>query len=239
MGFNAYARVDAILRPEVTREQVEDACRNFLDWRGYELFDNDFNLHETGVAYDVTTQCFTLQITSECPHSFATDAFRPLVLAIGELAAEPFAATLVNEDTSNEDSREFVVLAGPSDQLGEFRFRRARCAIEEQLNDIDLPPGTPGASVAELALRDSMTFSTMAPADAEPSEMARVAVDLSGLDLDAGRRDRIARLATALAREIAGDELRLSTRPGALAPTEGTEGDEEAEQASESLAPRG
>ena len=239
MGFNAYARVEATLRPEVTREQVEDACRNFLDWRGYDLLANDFHLHETGVAYDGSTQCFTLQITSECPRSFATDTFRPLVLAIGELASEPFAATLVNEDTSNEDSREFVVLAGPVDQIGEFRFRRARCAIEEQLNDIDLPPGTPGDSLAQLALRDNMTFSTKAPGEAGPSEVARVAVDLAGLDLDAGRRDRIARLATALAREIAGDELLLSTGPGAQAPTEGSEGDEEAEQASESLAPGG
>ncbi len=236
MGFNAYARVDAILRSGVTREQVEDACRNFLDWRGYELLDDDFDLHETGVAYDASTQCFTLQITSECPRSFATDTFRPLVLAIGELAAEPFAATLVNEDTSNEDSREFVLLAGPADQIGEFRFRRARCAIEEQLNDIDLPPGTPGDSITELATRDSMTFSTMVPGEAEPSEVPRVALDLAGLDLDAGRRDRIARLATALAREIAGDELRLSTRLGAMARTEAVQ---DTEPATESLAPRG
>lgn len=113
MGINAYARVDAILRPEITREQVQAACRAFLDWRGYELLDDDSDLHETGVAYDERTQCFTLQITCECPRGFATDTFRPLVLAVGELAAEPFAATLVNEDTSNDDSREFVVSPGP------------------------------------------------------------------------------------------------------------------------------
>lgn len=158
----------------------------------------------------MTTQCFTLQITCECPRGFPTDTFRPLVLAIGELTAEAFAATLVNEDTSNEDSREFMVIAGPADQIGEFRFRRARCAIEDQLKDIDLPPGTPGDSIAELAMRDSMTFSTLTPGEANPSEVARVAVDLTGLDFDAGRRDRIARLATAPAREIAGDELRIS-----------------------------
>ncbi|VTU44218.1 hypothetical protein [Variovorax sp. RA8] len=188
MGFNAYARVQATLRTDVTREQVEATCRDFLDWRGYELLGDDFDLHETGVAYDVSTQLFTLQITCECPHGFATDTFQPLVLAIGELAAEPFAATLLNEDTSNEDSREFVVQAGPADQLGEFRFRRARCAIEEQLKDIDLPPGTPGVSVAELAAQDTMTFSTMAPGALD--EVARIALDLTGLDFDAARRDR-------------------------------------------------
>lgn len=47
MGFNAYARVDAILRPQVTRDQVEDACRSFLDWRGYELLGDDAELYET------------------------------------------------------------------------------------------------------------------------------------------------------------------------------------------------
>ncbi|OUM04484.1 hypothetical protein [Variovorax sp. JS1663] len=233
MGFNAYARVEASLRPEVTRAQVEAACRDFLDWRGYDLLHDDFHLHETGVAYDVATQCFTLQITSECPHGFAVETFQPLVLAVGELAAEPFAATLVDEDTSNEDSREFVVLAGPADQIGEFRFQRARCAIEEQLKDVDLPPDTPGASVAELAVQDTMTFSTMAPGEVEPAEVARVALDLTGLDFVAARRDRIARLAVALAREIAGEELRLSARPGAPAPNWA---DEESEQRS---APRG
>lgn len=215
MGFNAYARADAILRPEVTREQVEDACRDFLDWRGYELLDDDSELHETGVAYDVSTQCFTLQITSECPHCFATDTFQPLVLAIGELAAEPFAATLVDEDTSNEDSREFVVIAGPSDQLSEFQFRRARCAIEEQLRHVDFPPGSRGDSVADLATRECMTITTIAPSAGSDGAVARVAVDLTGLELDAPRRERIARLATALAREIAGDELLLEARPGA------------------------
>ena len=39
--------------------------------------------------------------------------------------------------------------------------------------------------------------------------------DLTGLELDAQRRDRIARLPPALAREIAGDELLLEARPGA------------------------
>ncbi|CAN7377464.1 hypothetical protein [Variovorax sp. LjRoot178] len=215
MGFNAYARVDAILRPEITRNQVEDACRDFLEWRGYELLDDDSSLHETGVAYDVSTQCFTLQITSECPHCFATDTFQPLVLAVGELAAEPFAATLVDEDTSNEDSREFVVIAGPSDQIGEFQFRRARCAIEEQLRHVDFPPGSKGHSVADLATRECMTITTIAPSAGSDGAVARVAVDLTGLELDASRRERIARLATALAREIAGDELLLEARPGA------------------------
>ena len=158
MGFNAYARVDAILRPGITSEQVEEACRDFLDWRGYELLPDDSDLHETGVAYDPSTQCFSLQITSECPNGFGTDTFRPLVVAIGELAATPFAATLVNEDTGNDDSREFVVIAGPVDQIGEFQFRRARCAIEEQLRHVDFPPGSTGDSVADLATRECMTI---------------------------------------------------------------------------------
>jgi len=236
MGFNAYARVDAILRPGTTREQVEEACRDFMDWRGHELLPDDSDLHETGVAYDPATQCFSLQVTSECPLGFGIDTFRPLVLAIGELATQPFAATLVNEDTSNEDSREFVVIAGPADQISEFQFRRARCAIDEQLKYIDLPPGTPGDSVAELATRECMTISTLASGQADSEEVARVAVDLTGLDFDAGRRDRIARLATALAREIAGDELRLSTRHSAAAHAEARE---DGEQSLEHLAPRG
>ena len=217
MGFNAYARVDAILRPEITRNQVEDACRAFLDWRDYELLGDDSDLYETGVAFDVSTQCFTLQITSECPSGFATDTFRPLVLAIGELAAEPVAARLVNEDTSNEDSREFVVIAGPSDKIGEFQFRRARCAIEEQLQHVAFPPDSTGDSVADLATRECMTIATIARADADSSgaSVARIAVDLTGLELDGQRRDRIARLAAVLAREIAGDELLLEARPGA------------------------
>lgn len=217
MGFNAYARVDATLRPGTTSEQVEEACRDFLDWRGYKLLPNDSDLHETGVAYDPATQYFTLQITSECPHSFGTDTFQPLVLAIGELAAEPFVATLVNEDTSNDDSRELVVTAGPAEQLGEFAFRRAQCAIDEQLQYVEFPPGSTGDSAAELATRTCMTISTFSEADGGTGGegVARVAVDLTGLDLDAGRRDRIARLATALAREIAGDELLLKARPGA------------------------
>lgn len=217
MGFNAYSRVEAILRPGTTSEQVEEACRDFMDWRGYELLDDDSDLHETGVAYDQATQCFTLQITSECPGGFATDTFRPLMLAIGELAAEPFAATLVNEDTGNEDSREFVVVAGPSDKISEFQFRRARWAIEEQLQHVDFPPGSRGDSVADLATRECMTIATIAPADTRSGgeAVARVAVDLTGLELDGHRRDRIARLAAALAREIAGDELLLEARPGA------------------------
>lgn len=216
MGFNAYARVDAILRPEITRDQVEDACRDFLDWRGYELLDDDSDLYETGAAYDEATQCFTLQITSECPRCFGTDTFQPLVLAIGELAAEPFVATLVDEDTSNEDSREFVVIAGPADKIGEFQFRRARFAIEEQLRHVDFPPGSTGDSVAELATRECMTITTLAPTAGSVSEaVARVAVDLTGLELDGQRRERIARLTAAIAREIAGDELLLEARPGA------------------------
>lgn len=236
MGFNAYSRIDVTLRPGTTRQQVEDACRDFLDWRGYELLTNDSDLSQTGVAFERATRSFTLQITSECPHGFAIDTFRPLVLAIGELAEEPFTAILVNEDTSNDDSREFPVVAGPADQIGEYRFGRALCAIEDQLPDIDLPPGTPGATVAELASKERMTFSTTGPGTAACAAVARVTVDLTGLEFDAARRDRIARLATTLAREIAGNDLRLSTMPGS--PTPGVT-DEDLEQRFESPAPRG
>ncbi|CAN7770069.1 hypothetical protein LJR290_007477 [Variovorax sp. LjRoot290] len=217
MGFRAYSRIDAILRPGTTPDEVASACRRFLDWRGLELLLDDSDLYETGVAYDPSTECFILQITCECPHGFAEDMFEPLVNAIGELAAHPFVATLVNESTSNEDSREFEVVAGPSDQLGEFRVRRARCAIEEQLRYIDFPPGSTGDTIADLATRECMSIATFAPNQnaADSSAVTRVAVDLTGLNLDAESRDRIARLATALAREIAGDELLLKARPGA------------------------
>ena len=217
MGYNAYARVEAILLPGTTLDQVSAACRPFLDWRGLELLSDDSGLFETGAAFDRSTQCFTLQITCECPHGFAEDTFKPLINAIGELAAHPFAATLMNEDTSNEDAREFEVIAGPMDQIGEFQYRRAKLAIDERLGHIELPPGSAGDTLAELAMRDCMTIATYSPDSQQPyfDAVARVAVDVTGLDLSEDRRDRIARLAAALAREIAGEELMLMPRPGA------------------------
>lgn len=218
MSFNAYARVEVVLRPGTTRDQVEAACRDFLDWRGYELLPNDTELFETGVAFDEAAGHFTLQITSQCPAGFGDDTFRPLVLAIGELALRPFSARLLNEDTSNDDSREYEVIAGPAAQLSEYKAREASYALEEHLQHISLPPGSTGDSMAELAARSCMTIATIAPASAGSERVARVAVDLTGMDLDETRRVRIARLATAIAREIAGqngEALQLEAGPGA------------------------
>ena len=68
---------------------------------------------------------------------------------------------------------------------------------------------------------------------AESAELVRIAVDLTGLPFDAARRDRVARFATALAREIAGRTTTFNP-PRFSIPTEP---DEDGEQSLENVSP--
>lgn len=201
MSFNAYCRVEVRLRPDTTPHQVEVACRPFLDWRCDSLKPNDADLYETGVAFDPFDAQFVLQVTSSCPNSFADEIFTPVVNAIGALATEPFEALLINESTSSDDERQFRLVAGPVDQVAEFRSRTATRAIRESLAEVSLPPGSSGLELDDAALLVAGFAIAMLDATTGTPRPS-INVDLAGLDLSDRERGEVGRLAVVLARVL-------------------------------------
>ncbi|WP_298705635.1 hypothetical protein [uncultured Variovorax sp.] len=201
MSFNAYCRVEVRLRPDTTNEQVREACRPFLDWRGDSLKPNDSDLHETGVAFDPYDAHFVLQVTGSCPNSFAHEIFDPLIKAIGNLAAEAFEALLINESTSSDDERLHRLVSGPADQVEEFRSQAATRSIGEWLAEVSAPPGSrgPGMDAGMPA-----GFEILMRNGADNLQRPRISVDLAGLPLSERERGQITRLAVVLARVIGG-----------------------------------
>lgn len=201
MSFNAYCRLEARLRPDTTPREVEEACRPFLDWRGDSLKPNDADLYETGVAFDPFDAQFILQVTSSCPNSFADEIFTPLVNAIGALAAEPFEAVLINESSSSDDERLFRLVAGPADQVNEFRSKAATRGVCEWLAEVSLPPGSSGLGLDAAALQGS-GFSISLPVTGAGIPRPSISLNLAGLELSDRESDEVGRLAVVLARVL-------------------------------------
>jgi hypothetical protein len=202
MGFSAYSRVEVELRPGTTIDQVTAACRPLLDWRIGEILPNDNDLHETGIAFDEEDGVLTLQITCDCPYGFGPDTFGPVMHAIGELALDPFEAVLVNESTANEDDREFVVLAGPAEQLPEFASQLATASIQDALPSVIPPAGSTGVSIEEAAAAETLAISFP---DIEGKIDQRILLQLGDLGLTDRQRMEATRLTVLLARVLGRD----------------------------------
>lgn len=210
MGYDARVSFETTIREGVARQTVEAALRPLLDDAETVLRTREDHMASKMVALE--GGLLTVSVDYNVSYDFWSEIFLPLVDAIGKLAAEPFEATLENQDTGDADERYLTMLAGPAHLLPEYKSRAAR--DELRLSDVVLPLSARGWPLEDLETRTCMTIA-MFPNDGNHKDaISRVSVDLEGLDLDEDRRGRIARLSVLLAREIAGDELTLHPRPG-------------------------
>jgi hypothetical protein len=210
MGYDARVSFEATIREGVTRQMVEAALQPLLDEADAVLRESQDPMADKSVA--LAGNLLIASVDFEAGYRFDEDVFIPVVDAIGALAAEPFEATREDQDTGDAEERYFTWLTGPAHLIPEFKSRQAR----EQLpvGDIVLPLSARGWPLEDLATHECMTIAAYPKDGHHTDAVSRVSVDLIGLELDEGRRDRIARLAVLLAREIAGDELILHPRPG-------------------------
>lgn len=210
MGYDARVSFEAQMRPEVTRSMVEQALQPLLDEAETILRTRDDPTASQMIALDAGTVIVSLDL--RVSHRFRDDIFEPVVRSVGDLSSTPFEATLEDQDTGDADERYHKVLGGPAGLIPEFKARAAREALP--VADIALPPSARGWSLEDLFTRDCMSIATIGAGETTKDATTRVSVDLIGLDIDERRRERIARLAVLLAREIAGDDHVLYPLPG-------------------------
>lgn len=210
MGYDARVSFEVTIRDGVTRQAVEAALKPLLDDSKFELLEHNDPMEERLAALVDGTLIVRADISAG--YNFHDHIFLPVVEAVGALAEDAFEATLENQVTGDADERYTTVLAGPAHLIPEYKTRSARWGL--RIEDIHLPVSARGWPLEDIATRECMTIAAF-PKDGHPTDaVSRVSVDLVGLDLDEARRDRIARLAVLLAREIAGEELILHPRPG-------------------------
>lgn len=210
MGYDARVSFEVTIREGVTREAVEAALKPLLDDSKFDLLDHNDPMEERLAA--LIDGILLVRADISAGYNFHDHVFLPVVEAVGALAEDAFAATLENQDTGDEDERYTTVLAGPAHLIPEYKTRAARRGL--RIEDIHLPTSARGWPLEDLATRECMTIAAFPKDGHHTDAVSRVSVDLVGLDLDEARRDRIARLAVLLAREIAGEELILHPRPG-------------------------
>ncbi|WP_298705638.1 hypothetical protein [Variovorax gossypii] len=212
MGYDARVSFEVAVRAGVTRAMVEQALRPLLDEAGTTLRVTEDPTASKMIALDSLSGLIIVSVEVNASWNFRSEIFEPVVLAVGELAATPFEATLEDQDTGDADERYFTMLEGPPGLLPEYKARAARAAL--LLDDIVLPPGARGWPMEDLTTRECMSIATIGAGETTRDAVTRVSVDLVGLDIDLARRERIARLTVLLAREVAGDELVLYPLPG-------------------------
>jgi len=210
MGYDARVSFKAAVRPEVTRSMVEQALRPLLEEAGTTLSTTNDPNAEPLIALDSGVIIVSADLSVS--YTFADNVFTPVVHAVGALASTPFEATLEDQDTGDADERYHRVLAGPAGLMPEFKTRAAREALP--VDDISLPPSARGWSLEDMFTRECMSIATIGAGETTKDATTRVSVDLIGLDIEEPRRERIARLAVLLAREIAGDDHVLCPLPG-------------------------
>jgi hypothetical protein len=210
MGYDARVSFEATIREAVTRQAVEEALRPLLDEAETVLRTRVDHMATKMIALE--DGLLTVSVDFSAGYGFWDEIFTPVVRAVGMLAAEPFEATLENQDTGDADERYLTILAGPAHLIPEYKSQAVHNDL--QINDIVLPPSARGWPLEDLETRTCMTIAMFPNAGDHKDAISRVSVDLEGLDLDEVRRRRIARLSVLLAREIAGDELTLHPRPG-------------------------
>ncbi|VTU44222.1 hypothetical protein [Variovorax sp. RA8] len=210
MGYDARVSFEVTIRDGVTKEAVKAALQPRLDDAKFDLLDHDDPMEERLAALVDGILIVRADITAG--YNFHDHVFLPVVEAVGALAEDAFEATLENQDTGDAEERYTDVIAGPAHLIPEYKSRAARWGL--RVEDIALPLSARGWPLEDIATRECMTIAAF-PKDGHQTEaVSRVSVDLVGLELDGARRNRIARLAVLLAREIAGDELILHPRPG-------------------------
>jgi hypothetical protein len=210
MGYDARVSFETTIREGVSRKTVEAALRPLLDDANTVLRTREDSMATRMVSLE--DGLLVVSVDYNVGHSFWAEIFLPLVHDVGKLAAEPFEAILENQDTGDADERYLSMVAGPAHLLPDYKSRAARDDL--RIHDIVLPPATRGWPLEDLETRTCMTIAMFPNGGDHKDAVSRVSVDLDGLDLDAARRSRIAKLSVLLAREIAGDELTLHPRPG-------------------------
>lgn len=210
MGYDARVSFEVTIREGVTREAVEAALKPLLDDSKFDLLDHNDPMEERLAA--LVDGSLIVRADISAGYNFHDHVFLPVVEAVGALAEDAFEATLENQDTGDAEERYTNVIAGPTHLIPEYKTRAARWGL--RIEDIHLPVSARGWPLEDLATRECMTIAAFPKDGHHTDAVSRVSVDLLGLDLDEERRDRIARLAVLLAREIAGEELILHPRPG-------------------------
>lgn len=210
MGYDARVSFEVTIREGVTREAVETALRPLLDDSKFDLLDHDDSTEERLAA--LVDGILIVRADVGAGYNFHDHIFLPVVEAVGALADDAFEATLENQDTGDAEERYTTVIAGPAHLIPEYKTRAARWGL--RVEDIALPLNARGWPIEDIATRECMTIAAYPKDGHHTDAISRVSVDVVGLDLDDRRRDRIARLAVLLAREIAGEELVLHPRPG-------------------------
>ena len=210
MGYDARVSFEVTIREGVTTEAVEAALKPLLDDSKFDLLDHSDPMEERLAA--LVDGILIVRADISAGYNFHDHVFLPVVQAVGDLAEDAFEATLENQDTGDADERYTTVLAGPAHLIPEYKTRAARWGLP--IEDIHLPMSARGWPLEDIATRECMTIAAFPKDGHHLDAVSRVSVDLVGLDLDEARRDRIARLAVLLAREIAGEDLILHPRPG-------------------------
>lgn len=210
MGYDARVSFEVTIREGVTREAVEAALSPLLNDSKFALLDHDDSMEERLPA--LVDGILIVRADISAGYNFHDHVFLPVVEAVGALADDAFEATLENQDTGDAEERYTTVIAGPAHLIPEYKTRAARWGL--RVEDIALPLSARGWPLEDIASRECMTIAAFPKDGRHTDAVSRVSVDLVGLDLDDSRRDRIARLAVLLAREIAGEELILHPRPG-------------------------
>ncbi|KWT97726.1 MULTISPECIES: hypothetical protein [unclassified Variovorax] len=210
MGYDARVTFEATIREGVTRQAVEAALKPLLDDSEFDLLDRDDPMEEKLAA--LVDGILIVRADISAGYDFYDHVFLPVVEAVGAIAEDAFEATLENQDTGDAEERYTTVIAGPAHLIPEYKTRMARWSLP--VEDIALPLSARGWPLEDIATRECMTIAAFPKGEHHTDAVTRVSVDLLGLDLDQARRNRIARLAVLLAREIAGEDLILHPRPG-------------------------
>lgn len=199
MGYDARTSFEAVLRENVNVDQVREAIQPLLDELETTLRTEVDCMQSKMVAF--ADGILTVCVDESVSYDYDDRILRPVASAIGALAAEAFEVELEDQDTGDAEERYTTWVEGPPAAIPEFKARAARDMIA--VEDLQLPPGTTGLTLDGLATCDTFTLATSAAGESQQDSVARVTVDLQGLDLPEAQRGRIVRLAALLAREIA------------------------------------
>ena len=213
MGYDARTRFEAVLREDVSLDQVREAMQPLLDELDTTLRTRVDCMESKMVAFADGT--LTVCVDESVSYDYDERMLRPVAKAIGALAAEAFEVELENQDTGDAGERYTTWVEGPPAAIPEFKARSARDMIA--VEDLQLPPGTTGLTLEGMSACDTYVLATATDGESQQEAVARVTVDLQGLELSEAQRGRVARLAALLAREIAPSGLAMHARAADMA----------------------
>lgn len=208
MGYDARTRFEAVLREDVSLDQVREAMQPLLDELDTTLRTRVDCMESKMVAF--ADGILTVCVDESVSYDYDERMLRPVAKAIGALAAEAFEVELENQDTGDAGERYTTWVEGPPAAIPEFKARSARDMIA--VEDLQLPPGTTGLTLDGMAACDTYALAMSVAGESQHDSVARITVDLQGLNLPEAQRGRIARLAALLAREIAPAEAIMHAR---------------------------